>query len=133
MLNDFFEFNNFYVIKNLNYKETFSIDEPPEEIEIKDDLSFDYTGDEIRFTITRKISFKPISIFDVDISIESVLLEVEDSKYNGEKISIEEFIENFDVPISSVCARISAIISSITSASNNAPLITPPQLLLEID
>lgn len=130
MLKDNFEYNGNFNIKKLNYIDLGPTGADTLEIDIKDNLKFNYENDRIDFSITRTVAFNPPEVYELEVTLNSFLKEKLDSNYGGEVISKKEFIENFEIPISNVCSRISAIISNITVYSG-PPLITPPQLIEE--
>lgn len=128
MISENFEFLNIIVVKNVTYN-NYPIEGETEQLQISDDINFDYGESGMRISITRKVWFEPNPIFDLEVTIETYLEEKEDSTYDKRELSVEELIENFEQPIGAVCAKISAIISTMTMFSNDAPLVTPPNLI----
>lgn len=128
-----FEFSNFYIIKNISYRDIFPFDDKESELQITDsiDTNYDNENKKLYFTITRKISFEPSSLFDLEVSISSLLTKKEKFNYDSREMSTNDFVDTFGEEICTVCSRISTIISSVTMMSNNVPLVTPPQLIIE--
>ena len=129
MLNNF-EFTNIVNLKNIEYNENI-VETIPDEIQVSDSFQFSYDGEGLEIIITRKVWFTPVSLFDVSITAVTYLQETPNSNYNGKKISNDDFIREFEPVLSNMCSRISSIISIITMTSQNAPLITLPQLITD--
>ncbi len=130
MILDNFEFNNVVNLKSIVYNEK-TVEKMPEKISVNDDFEYTYDGDGILILVTRKVCFEPDSIFDITVKADTFLSEKEESDYDKKELSSEEFLEGFEPVLNNICSRISTIISVITMASSNTPLITPPQIISE--
>lgn len=130
MLLDNFDFRNVVTLRNISYNENI-VEGNPEEIKICDDFEYSYDGNGILIVITRKVWFEPVSVFDIEIKAETYLTEIEDSTYDKSEIELDQFLSEFEPILNHMCSKISSIISIITMASDNTPLITPPQIISE--
>lgn len=130
MLLDNFDFRNVVTLRNISYNEN-NVEGNPEEIKICDDFEYSYDGNGISIVITRKVWFEPVSVFDIEIKAETYLTEIEDSTYDKSEIELDQFLSEFEPILNHMCSKISSIISIITMASDNTPLITPPQIISE--
>ena len=96
-----------------------------------DNAHVDVYEDGINLTIERVLEFEPEGLFRLSVSFGANLQFVQEKKseIDWEKINLaQEFIENGDFITVNLFSRISLLISQITSAYGQPPIITPPMI-----
>lgn len=103
-------------------------------LKVKDDveIKLDNKLQGIVAIITRKLSFTPMSLFEITVTF-GVYLEVNDDYKDLKTINLsaikDEFLDDDCVITNIVMSRISLIISQLTSSFGERPIVTPPSIM----
>ena len=99
-----------------------------DDIEVRLDSNFQG----IEGVITRKLSFEPKSLFEVEVSF-GVFLEFNDDYKGVDTWDMDElkreFLDGQCVITNSILSRISLLISQLTSSYGERPIVTPPSIM----
>ena len=131
--NDYFEDLYQYSLKAVDYQ-LIEVDESVSEqfdLHLKDSIETKLDDNYLYISYIRKVFFEPEGIFKMTVSLDT-RLQIRNEK-KTECLSIDwrkELIDNPNEYVNNACARASMIISSMTSASGQRPLITQPVLSL---
>lgn len=110
-------------------------DETSEDIEysihVHDELKTDIQEKDLCVTITRKAAFKPRGVFEASVQFKVILHFCDEaSREEAKKIDwITELKKQNATFIINVTSRISGVLSSLTAAAGQVPLITPPTII----
>ena len=88
----------------------------------------------IKLTLTRKLTFTPAGLFELSVSFGTILTLREDSYYlvDWKTYDVaEEIARNSKNLINPLAARISLLISEITSSYGQNPIVTPPTIIMK--
>ena len=131
---EFFEDNYQLYLKDIDYK-ALSIDPIVEKIDvkIKDDLCFFDNKDKktLEFEVKRTVDFYPDALYKLSIEFGAKLKVKNEAPILDSIDWKKEFKENEICinMINGLIARISVLISQITSSYGQVPLVTPPSFI----
>ena len=138
IIDEYFDGSCSISLDEVSYKK---LDEADEDVtlNIKDDIQIKENlcdSDRMTFIFSRNLSFSPKALFDITVNFE-VVLELND-QYKGTNDWDYDKIRNGllsekNVIISIVMSRISLLISQLTSAYGERPIITPPSFMSKVE
>ena len=122
---------NFELVR-VHYEQDAEINENGEySLRIYDEVKTEIQQRDLCVFFTRQISFEPKELFEIGVQFKVVLHFADGvSQEELQEIDWENEIKRTNTPfLTNVISRASGILSSITSASGQAPLITPPTIV----
>ena len=124
---NYFEATYQYVLENITYNRL------PEtadsfEITLLDTMKFTLLQNDLHVLVERNLSIQPKCLFELKVAY-GILLHFKDgcSVQHTDEEWLEFFSKNDNPYTSLVMSRISLVISQITAANGQQPLVTPPQ------
>lgn len=133
-LADYFESEHEYYLQQINYKRLDSEPDTNYSLDGIDIINTDVSNNTVFITATRKFTFEPEGIFEIEVSFGAILTLAKEKQndLDWENINLaEEFKENGDFVLSNLMSRISLLIAQITSSFGRQPLITPPNVFVQ--
>ena len=105
------------------------------DVSIADELDVSLVEDQgVHIFLTRKMMFEPAGIFELSVTFETSFefnkSAYKDIDWNGIDIKTEFINHSQHFLLETIC-RISSLISQITAASGDSPVILPPILMLK--
>ena len=134
-LQDYFETSYRYALNAIEFKKAVDGEAPSEAV-----LSFAdryeivrFDENELQASYSRRIFFSPPALFDLLVEYNFILdLKKESGAVILTEADIIEALENSDF-ISEIIARVSLLVSEITFASGNNPLVLPPNFIRQTE
>lgn len=130
-LKDFFQDEYQFALK----KCTFDFDDSQcggeSELKVEDKISTQNSENQLVVTFERNVYFEP-RIFDIYVKFDIIMYYNEGMGAEGAEIDwASELLNNQNPYITNIASRASLIISSITSAYGQQPLVTPPSPVIQ--